>query len=332
MWRLLNERPIFLWAQAIAFKVLVTTVPLVILTTGILGQVLRQEQAFFSVAVMIRNFLPPYRSDQLIEFLEQFARASNTVTLIGIGGLLFAAVTLMSTLRLVVSSVFQEEWHESRSVVKGYAFDIRMVVQVGVFFLLSITLSLAMQTVNASGPDILRRIGLNYAWIQEGWGRVFALLGLILPLLLSTAMFAQLFYFVPKPHPPRRSAVIGALVSAFLWEIVKHAFAFYAARAGRFDRYFLNPSNGVPAPDDGSISLAVGSVFGLVVAFVFWVYYSGLVMIIGAIITFLNEKRYRTLRRKRKVRAKRTTREETPGGIAADSEAAEVEAEEQNHP
>ncbi len=309
-WRLLNVRPVFLWAQAIAFKVLVSIVPVVILSTGVLGQVLRRERAFGDVAALVRAFLPAYRSDQLIAFLQQFADASGAVTAIGGFGLLFAAVTLMTTLRVVISSIFSEEGHIQRSVIKGYAFDLRMVVQVSVFFLLSMSLSLGMQGLNGAGIEWMEQAGLNYWWMREGWGRTFAVIGLLLPALLSLAVFFQLFLFIPKPQPPKRSALVGAAVASLLWELAKHVFAFYATWAGRFDRYDLAAG----APAEGDITVAVGSLFSLLLAFVFWIYYSGIVMIIGATIAFLHERRYRQHYKQRlsQARMERLRKDSTP--------------------
>ena len=276
LFQLLQERDIFLWAQAIAFKVLVTIVPVVILVTGIVGQILRREDAFAVVSDFIRNFLPPTQSEQIIAFLEQFQSASGTLTLIGALALFFSAMTLFSTLRAVLSNVFQEEWHDHRSILRGYLFDMRMVVQVGLFFILSVALSFALQALNTAGIDFLRTIGLDYGWLRTGWRHVFQGGGLILPFLLSTAMFFQLIYFNPKPRPPRRSALIGALVTAVLWEIAKVGFAVYVSKVGRF----------------GGVGIAAGT-FGLIIALVFWAYYSGLVLIIGAFVTLLHESRYR---------------------------------------
>ena len=42
----------------------------------------------------------------------------------------------------------------------------------------------------------------------------------------------------------------------------------------------------------GGVGLAAGT-FGLIIALVFWAYYSGIVLIVGALVTLLHEARYR---------------------------------------
>ncbi len=281
LYHLLNHKPVFLWAQAIAFKVLVTIVPVLVLATGVLGHILRQERPFQTVARFIRDFLPTYQSDQLIQFLEQLQQASGTFTVIGMLGLLYASMTLFTTLRGVLSQVFDEPWHQGRSILRGYLFDLRMMVQVGGLFLLTFSVSLAIQTINVAGLEWLKRLHLDYVWVKEGWRRLIQVLGLIIPYLLSLAMFFQLYYFTPKPRPPVRGAWLGAVVAALLWEAAKTAFAFYAARSTFFERF---TNSGISA---------IGHVFGLILAFGFWVYYSGVVFILGALLVLLYEKHRR---------------------------------------
>lgn len=282
IWRTLNERQVFLWAQAVAFKVLITIVPIIILATGVLGMVLSRAEPFQQVAAIIREFLPPGNSEQFISFLEQLQGAGNFITLIGVFGLLFSAVTIFTTLRVVISNVFQEDWHSVRSVFRGYVFDIRMAAQVGLLFVLTISLSVAVQ-----GADLgfLERIGIDYVWIEEGWRRLIRALGLLIPYMLTSAMFFQLFWLIPTPHPPKRSAFIGAIVTGLLWEVAKFSFAGYATSFGRPERY-----------GGGQEGFPLGNTFALIILFVFWIYYSGIVLIIGAIITSLHEKRHRQRR------------------------------------
>ena len=70
-------QPAFLWAQAVAFKVLVTLLPLILLATGIFGLVLRQGDPFATVATFLRSFLPAGQSDALIELVFQLQQASG---------------------------------------------------------------------------------------------------------------------------------------------------------------------------------------------------------------------------------------------------------------
>ncbi len=264
----LMTKDIFLWAQAVAFKGLVSLVPLLLLATGIIGRVLQREKPFEVVEGIVRDLLPPYQTQQFLDALRDLSAASGTITVAGSIGLVVSAVSLMTTLRAVVSNVFREDYHRARSILRGYAFDARMVVQVGLFFLLSISLTILLGWLGSTGSEGFEMLGLD----GQVWAGAVRRVALFLPFLLTVAMFAQLYASVPTPRPPLRSVMRGAFVAAILWEVAKQAFTAYAVGVARFD---------------------VGTTFGLVLALVFWVYFSGLVLCIGALVTLLSEKRVR---------------------------------------
>ncbi len=312
VYRYAFEKDIFLWAQAIAFKVLITIVPIVILVTGILGRILgnllEDPDAFDDVALFIREYMPAFdQSDQLLTLVDRLQKTGTFFAGLGIFALIFAAMTLFTTLRVVIGNVFHEEWHRHRSVLRGYVFDLRMAAQVGLLFLLTIGLSFLTLAIQQGGLEVAQRFDLDYVWLREGWRRTFRLLSYLIPYFLSTAMFFQLFYFIPQPHPPKRSALTGALVTGLLWELAKLSFTFYATSVGRFDRYV------VPGTEAEEVISVLGEAFGLIIAFVFWVYYSGVVLVIGALIAVLNEKRVRMKRLKRE-------RERMERAVAMESE------------
>ncbi|PSQ89750.1 MAG: YihY/virulence factor BrkB family protein [Bacteroidetes bacterium QS_8_64_10] len=314
IYREVMTKNIFVWGQAIAFKVLIATVPVIILATGILSGILSRtvlsssEQAFAEVAPFIRQFLPSFQSADFLHFLRQLQRASGTLTWIGSIGLFFSAMTLFTTLRLTISNVFEEEWNESRTLFRGYAFDIRMVGQVGLLFLLTLGTSIAIQTLNTAGLDFITDLGIDQIWVQRGWRRLIQATGFVLPFLLTTAMFFQLFYYTPLPHPPRRCALKGALTTAVMWELAKYSFTLYATHAASFERYTAEGN-----------SFILNDAFVLIIAFVVWAYFSGVVLMLGATVSMLNEKRYRARRRAEKSAAQQRRAE-------AQAESEETEA------
>jgi membrane protein len=282
LYRELTAKNVFLWAQAIAFKVLVTIVPIVILGTGILARILRGKDAFATVERFIRGLLPPTQSNDLVAFLEQVQSASGTIVGVGGIGLFLSAMSLFITLRIAVSNAFEQNWHKERSLLRGYVFDVRMVLQVGLLFLLTVGISAVLPSF--FNNVILNDIGGNAQWLRRIWNHVLYATGVLLPFCITTAMFFQLYYLVPQPSPRPRSALSGAFIAGLLWEITKQAFTYYATYVGQFDQY-----------QTGEEGLnALGNAFGLIVAFVFWVYFSSIVLMIGAIISSLHEHRHVT--------------------------------------
>ncbi len=283
--------PVFLWAQAIAFKTLVTLLPLLALATGIFGLVLRQEDPFTTVSGYLRAFLPEGQSDGLVELVLQLQEASGTITIVA--GLFFAVtiVTMFSTLRYVVGAAMGESRHRMRTILGGYLFDIRMAAQVGTLFLLSFATTAAVRVLSARSGALAAQLGLDAGVVAYLTGGLLQIVTFLVPYVLTVGMLVQLYFFVPRPRPPFRSALAGAALAAILFEGAKNGFAYYATYVADFNRY--------AAQSEGLGGL--GGVFGLILAFVFWVYLSGLILVAGGVVASLHEKRHRprkaTLRR-----------------------------------
>ena len=275
--------PIFIWAQAIAFKVFITLLPLILLATGVFGLVLRQNDPYETVAGFLREFLPAAQSEPLLQLVGHLQGASGGLTFVGGAAFLVTVVTLFSTLRYVIGTAMGGDRHQMRSLLKGYVFDLRMMVQVGSLFLISFALTLGLRLLTQFGAEW----GVDPV-VLEGLGRAIGVLTLIVPYAITLGMIVQLYYFVPKPKPPLKSAFAGAAAAAILFEAAKNGFALYATYIGKFDRYAQSESA------DGFGGL--GGAFGLILAFVFWVYLSGLILVIGAVFVSLHEKRTRPRR------------------------------------
>jgi membrane protein len=274
LWRELFNKPIFLWAQAIAFKVLVAMVPVVLLATGITGRILKQDRPFAYVERVIRDLLPSYGGDAVVAFLGTLQNASVRFTVIGAIGIVLTTVTLFTTLRVVLSHIFSEDWHEQRSLCRGYMFDFQMAVQTGVLFVASVGITVFMQT---GGDSVLASIGMEGTWLQQLWATLVQGSLIVLPVLISLAMFFQLYWFIPKPRPPKRAAFTGAVTAALMWESGKLGVTEYASRFGFADGW----------------QAALGDTFLLVLLLVVWAYYSGLILNIGALVALLYERRHR---------------------------------------
>jgi len=237
------------------------------------------------VAGYLRSFLAPTLAEPLVSLVFQLQRASGTLTIVGAVGVAIAAMSLFATLRYVVGQAMGTGRHTERSIHMGFLFDARMALQVGLLFLLSFGLTFAVNIFSEYTVVWATDFGLDPTLLQRVWALVFRALTLLVPFALSVAMFTQLFFFVPRPPPPFRSALVGAVVTAVLFEAAKNAFTVYARYVGDFDNYSSGPGD------------TLGGLFGLILGFVFWVYLSGLVLVIGTMVVALHEGRHTPRRR-----------------------------------
>ena len=279
-------QPLFLWAQAIAFKTLITLLPLILLATGIFGLVLRQENPFETVAGFLRSFLPSAQSEPLVALVAQLQQSSGAITFVGGAAFVVTVITLFSTLRYVIGTAMGGDRHQLRGLAGGYLFDIRMVLQVGVLFLLSVGVTLGANMLSTWSVELGEAWRIDPDLLERLRSGLLGAVTLVVPYAITLGMLIQLYLFIPRPRTPFRSAFVGAATAAVLFEAAKNGFAVYAANVGNFDQYANND-----APLGG-----LGGVFGLILAFVFWVYLSGLILAIGAIVTRLHERRHQPRR------------------------------------
>jgi membrane protein len=82
------------------------------------------------------------------------------------------------------------------------------------------------------------------------------------PLLVSILTFTIFYWIVPNTHVPVIVALAGGSFAGALWEIAKYGFSYYAT-------HFAN------------YSAVYGSLAGVILLLV-WIYYSAIVVIMGA--------------------------------------------------
>lgn len=103
---------------------------------------------------------------------------------------------------------------------------------------------------------------LSAVLTQEGWPWVA--LNEAVVLVIFTAAFAALFRFVPTEQAPWRPIFLGAFATALLFDLGKWALGAYLASSDQADAYGTS---------------------GAVVLLLVWVYYSALIVLIGAALT-----------------------------------------------
>ncbi len=281
VYHILEQRNGVLLAQAIGFKVLITIIPLAVFSTGILGGILQNERMVDATLDFVGQLVPGYLGE-VTSFIERLQDSSGTFTWIGALGLLVSVWLILNSLETIVSTFIMGKERERRPLLRRQLFVFRIMLQVGLSLLLTIALSAGIHGLNRSGLEFLQFVGLDTLWVTSGWRRTINFLGLLIPFLLTLSMFFQLYYFIPQPHPPVRSALVGTLVAATLWEAAKLLFTFYATHVDTFERY---------RGDAGESGVAaLGDAFGLLLAIIVWAYYTGVVLIVGAITVRLHEK------------------------------------------
>lgn len=237
-----------LMAAAVAFYLLLSVIPLMLVGVSLLGFFLNPDRA----------------ADQAFQFLNQFipvgkgtVRGAISAVIevrgsLGIVGLLGTAVTSIGGFATLENAINVLWNRPNRSFLMNKVMAFAMMVVVGMLFLLTMGVSSAIG-VAARVPGLM--------WLSSGWAGL--LLGVALPLFLSSLMFAVMYRFYPNGPVGWRSPLIAGLVTAVLWEAFKHGYAFYAAR----DQ----------------------SPYGIFVGLVMWIFYSTSLILLGSELTWVLE-------------------------------------------
>lgn len=271
--RFWNE-DVLLWCGAIAFKAIVTILPITLLAFGIFGLFLRKARVLEGLSQFLAGALPTGQAHQIIAVMRSFAQASETITVVGSVALLIAGISFFTTLRVVLENVFHKT-HVRRSTLAGYASDFQMAVLCGGLFFAT----LVVTNVRQFGLDPTQLPG----WLHEIWAYVVGWSGLVIPLVLSSILFFLLYRFIPRPGPSASSCLLGALVAGLGWEAAKYGFTLLATHSAMFAR--------VRNVEQQLELNTLGELFVLAVVLVFWVYYSAVILVVGGMITALREER-----------------------------------------
>jgi membrane protein len=251
----------FFLAAGLSFYVVVCIVPFLLLVIAGSAFLISNEMVLREVLERLGALLPVYHAE-MEAALRAVIAARGVTSLVGTLILLFFASQLFAATRLVLNRVFQ---HKGRGLIHGMLFDLGMMLSLTIGFLLSIVVTGVFAWIRGRALVMGRGplVPLAFHWA-----------GLVLTVLLDTALFVMIYRFVPNRRIRWSSVIVGGLATAALWELAKQAFRWYIEGIGVYS--------------------AVYGGLGVTIALMMWVYYSAIVFILGAaLIRGLEERRSR---------------------------------------
>jgi membrane protein len=254
LWNKAGRDQLFFLSSGITFNVLVTIVPLLLITISVLGMLVESSASARDHILTFIQRVMPLASEQAESLLFGLVDDRGLFGVLGLVGLIWASTRLFGSLRTVLEIIFEIPPEERLGIVEGKIHDIRMVVVVGSLFLLTISLTTALRWLKNYGVGFLGLDTYNISWF-------WSLTSLIVAYVITYLMFFFVYRYVPDRWIPRQDAAVAALFSSLLFELAKQVFVAYLAEFGRFLELY-------------------GSFTNLVVV-AFWVYYSSVVFILG---------------------------------------------------
>lgn len=198
---------------------------------------------------VFENFVPAAGST-VQGYITQFAESASKATAIGILVLLFSAVSLMMS----IEDAFNRIWRvqvargaTSRFIIYWAALTLGPLLLVAALALSSY--AFALPFIDAAEAQFSIK------------ARVLA----VLPFLIVWAALVAAYVVIPNRTVRISHAAIGALIAALLFEAAKRGFALYATKYASYQQVY------------GALAL--------VPIFIFWIYLSWIVVLLGASIT-----------------------------------------------
>lgn len=254
-----DEDHCFLLAAGIAFTLLLCIIPLLLLVLAFIGTYLFSDQEVLNhISDSLGNMFPaldPNISESILNIVQN----RRIVGMVGIGGLLWTSTWVFSSLGSALNIVFRIE--KGRSLLRGKAVDFLILFMAGTLLLVSMALS----SVITLFQGYLIRLPVDIGFIFQ------PILKYLIPFALTFGMFFLIYKVGPNKNIDSGIALRATFVASILWEVAKQLFGWYIVHLGRF-------------------SVLYGSLATLAI-FLFWIYYTSAIFLLGGEIAVLLEQR-----------------------------------------
>ena len=251
----LIEDNVFFMAGAIAFNVLVSLVPLIVLGIGLSGYILnaRFGDPTDAVLSLIAENFPQTATLDFAEVLRipvsELVERRSGFTLFGVVSFVWLSTRLVATLRVALRKIF--DIGQYRGALRGKLVDVQAVMVGIILIALNLTVTLLFEAV---GVGMIGLEGRTLSLVERTFGHLLALGSL-------WALFLAAYRYLPARHISWRTACVAATFSSLLHEAMKWAFSWYATDLAYYGSMLGNLTTGV--------------------VLFFWIYYGSIVFVLG---------------------------------------------------
>lgn len=248
----------FKHAAAVSFYTLFSLSPVAIIAVSIAGAVYGEQAARGLLSEEIAGLVGKEAS-LLVERAVEASRPEKKgwlPTAIGIGTLLLGATAVFGQLQDSLNTIWQVAAAPSRSgivvLIIRRLLSLALALTIGFLLLVSLVLTTAVSALVQFAEPVLPAPAL------------MQVADVVINLLVITTLFALLFKVLPDVQLRWREVWWGALVTALLFSVGRFLIAFYLGRSTMMSTY---------------------GAAGSLVAVLLWVYYSCLILLLGAELT-----------------------------------------------
>jgi len=252
---------------ALAYYTVFSMGPLFVVIISLCSLFLGREAIEGKVYAILEDFVGKDTAVQLQQVIAN-AYVSNKSTLaatIGIVMLVIGATTVFGVIQDSINTIWGLKAKPNKNgiwkMLQNRFLSFSMIVGMGFILLVSLVVTGVIEMLNNRLLNVFPGVAVV----------VFYILNLVVTLGVSTLIFAMIFKILPDANVKWKDVLLGALITAILFMVGKFAISFYVS------------------------SSQVGSTFGAagsLVVLLIWVYYSSIILYIGAEFTKSYAVRY----------------------------------------
>ncbi len=250
-------------SAALAYYSIFALAPLILIAIFIAGLFFSQGQATSAIRSSIASVVGPNAADTLLSIASNRAVGSGGIlaTVLGTLALIVGATGVFAAMQSSLNQIWDVEPNKSGiwETIKDRLLAFLMVFAIGLLLIAAMLASASLALIGGFFTDIL-----------PGGSGVWFLLEFIVSWAIIAALFALVFKILPDVNIPWKVVWVGAIGTAFLFNIGKLLIGLYLGKA--------------------SIASTYGAAGGLVLILVF-IYYSGLIFFFGAEFTQVYARR-----------------------------------------
>lgn len=246
-------------AASMSYYIMFSLFPLAILLVSIAGLILTNQEVQDRFVDGLLAALPVSEGagrESLHALIDPIAQGRSAIGLISIVGLVWGASGMMGALRHSLNVAWDHE--HRRPFVRGKLIDFALVLGVGYLLTMSIAITILLRVARDLSGDVASALGP----FGPGASELVNFISILIPFLLTAMTFTLVFKLIPSVPVRTRDAISGAVLSAALFELLKHAFAFYLRNFSNYDAIY------------GSL--------GATIALLFFIYLGSCVLLLGA--------------------------------------------------
>ena len=240
------------FGAALAFYIVFSIAPMLLITIAIAGSILGRDQAERQILERLGSSIGTAPGVAIAAMISDAASrpVGWLATIFGVMTLYFGLSGVYRQIDDALRTIWREKKDDASTTVPIERLtSVLLVLSVVVVIVLSV---IADAIIAATGRYASTQL-LGGEWLWHA-------AGLLVSMLVLTAIFAAVFRYLPRARVTWRDVVLGAAVTAFLFVIGKFALGFYLGKA------------------------AVGSAFGAagsIVVVLLWSYWSAQIFFFG---------------------------------------------------